>query len=554
MSKKKFRLRKSSILRDAIKGKAETVGEKEWLTYIKDFDKGIDKKYTYLDSHLISNRIGNGLLKLGLKRGDGIALMEVNSPEFIHSVFASFKIGAYIVLVNTGLKGDGLAFIINHSDAVAVLINHTYLERILEIKDQLKNIKYIIVDINEAPEDFKLPDDAVSIQELMKAPDDDIDAEISLDDLAMLMYTAGTTGLPKGVVFLQGKLLGGMNVKSLAAMGGITADKGDVLFTCLPLFHSNALFLTTLNGYFSELPVVLAKRFSASRHWNICRKYNITSFNALGAMIPILMKQPERPNDKEHKVRRINSAACPKEIWEAFEKRFNVPLNEAYGATDGGGFMLANFGGDKQPVGSMGKAVPGTNASVLDYDGTHLGPNEIGELVFEWKDTEAKQREVKYYKNVEASKKLIIQDKDGNNWFSTGDLVYKDEDGWFYYVDRKKDVIRRRGENIASFSIEKIINLQDKVLESAAYGVKSELGEDEVMVAVVLKPGETMTPEELLDFCQDKMAHFMVPRYVEFMLQLPKSPVHRVLKRELKKIGVTENTWDREKAGYKVKR
>ncbi|MFX0135746.1 MAG: ATP-dependent acyl-CoA ligase, partial [Candidatus Hodarchaeota archaeon] len=203
---------------------------------------------------------------------------------------------------------------------------------------------------------------------------------------------------------------------------------------------------------------------------------------------------------------------------------------------------------------SMGKALPGTTASVLDYDGTHLGPNEIGELVFEWRDSEVKQREVKYYKNVEASKKLIIQDKDGKNWFSTGDLVYQDEDGWFYYVDRKKDVIRRRGENIASFSIEKIINLHDKVLESAAYGVKSELGEDEVMAAVVLKPGKNMTPEELLDFCQDKMAHFMIPRYIEFMPQLPKSAVHRVLKMELKKIGVTEKTWDREKVGYKVKR
>ena len=201
----------------------------------------------------------------------------------------------------------------------------------------------------------------------------------------------------------------------------------------------------------------------------------------------------------------------------------------------------------------MGKSI-GATASILDDDGNHLGPNEVGELVFEWKDKEAEQREVKYFKNVEASKKLIIKDKEGKKWFSTGDLAYQDEDGYFYYVDRKKDAIRRRGENIAAYSIENIINQNEKILESAAFGVKSELGEDEVMVTVVLKPDKTMTPEELLDFCQDKMAYFMVPRYIEFMDSLPKSDVHRILKRILKKRGVTEKTYDREKAGYKIKR
>lgn len=550
MSEEKFRLKKSTILRDIVKNKAESVGDKIWLKYVRDFDNGIEEFYNYRDTHLISNRLGNGLLNLGLKKGDGIALMEINCPEFLFSIFASSKIGTYIVLVNTGLKGESLRYILEHSEAKAIIINHTFLQTFLEIRDQLSDLRNVIVDLNEAPADFTLPEGAISLQELMQAPDDDIEAEISLDDMAMLIYTAGTTGLPKGVIFWQGRLLGGNNLKTLSEFSRLLVNKDkDILFTCLPLFHSNALFLTTLNGYLSETPVVLAKRFSASRHWDICRKYHVTTFNALGGMIPILMKQPERPNDKEHEVNRINSAACPKEIWEAFENRFNVALSEAYGATDGGGFMLLNIGGEKQPVGSMGKPLVGTNASILDDEGNHLGPNEIGELVFEWKDKEKKQREVKYFKNEEASKKLIIQDKDGKNWFSTGDLVYKDEDGWYYYIDRKKDVIRRRGENIASFSIEKIIDQNDKVLESAAYGVKSELGEDEVMVAVVLKPDETMTPEELTDYCKDKMADFMIPRYIEFMSELPKNEVHRILKNELKTIGITENTYDREKSG-----
>jgi crotonobetaine/carnitine-CoA ligase len=170
------------------------------------------------------------------------------------------------------------------------------------------------------------------------------------------------------------------------------------------------------------------------------------------------------------------------------------------------------------------------------------------------REKEVESRKVKYYKDEESSKRLISEAKDGQKWFHTGDLAFKDSEGWFYFVDRKKESIRRRGENIAPYSIERVINLHDKVLESAAFGVKSELGEDEVMVSVVLQPGKQMTPEELLDFCQGKMAYFMIPRYIDFVEKLPKSEVHRIMKRFLKERGVTETTYDREKAGYEIKR
>ncbi len=552
--KKKFRLSRRTILRDVVKHKAETVGDKVYITYIRDFDKGIDEKYTYNDMHLMSNRLGNGLLKLGLKKGDGVALIEINSPEFLLTIFATFKAGIYSVMVNIALRGDGLKYIIDHSDASTIIVHWSLIDAVLDIKSQLSKIKHIIVDINEAPADFKLPEGTVSLKEVMQAPEDDIDIEISLDDICLLMYTAGTTGLPKAITFWQGKLLGGNNLQTLINFIGMLMQPDEVPFTALPLFHSNALFLTSLTAYFAERPLILGKRFSASRHWDICRKYGVTTFNALGAMIPILMKQPERPNDKEHDVRVIGSAACPKELWVAFEERFNVKISEAYGATDGGGFMLTAGGAKSVPVGSMGRPLPGTTAGIMDDDGNILEPEHVGELVFLVKESELKQRKVEYYKDDDASKRLILKGADGQLWFHTGDLSYMDKDGWFFFVDRKKDSIRRRGENIASFSVESIINQNDKVLESAAYGIKSELGEDEVMVAIVLKPGETMTPEELLDFCQGKMAYFMIPRYIDFLDQLPKSEVHRILKRELKKRGISESTYDREKTGYEVKK
>jgi crotonobetaine/carnitine-CoA ligase len=555
MSEKKFRISRRTLLRDIIKHKAETVPDKVYMTYIRDFDKKIDEKYTYKDMHLLSNRLANGLLKLGLKRGEGVALMEINSPEFLLTVFATFKTGTYSVMVNIALKGDGLQYIIDHSDASAIIVHWSFLDAVLEVKDRLPKIRYIIVDTNETPSDFKLPEGVISFQEVMNASEEDIEMEISTKDMVMLMYTAGTTGLPKAVMFWQGKLIGGLSIQTLMGMISLLAGSDDILFTCLPLFHSNALFLTSLPAFFSERPLILAKRFSARRHWDIMRKYGVTVHNALGAMIPILMKQPERSNDKEHSVRLINSAACPKELWLAFQERFGVKLSEGYGATDGGGFMLTTAGVEDVPPGTMGKPLPGIVAEIMDDDGTiFTEPEKVGELVFLVKESEAQQRTVKYYKDEESSKSLMGEGKDGQKWFLTGDLAYKDKDGWFFFVDRKKESIRRRGENIAPYSVERVINLHDRVLESAAYGVKSELGEDEVMVSVVLKPNETMTPEELLDYCQGKMAYFMIPRYIDFVKELPKSEVHRVMKRFLKERGVTDTTYDREIAGYEIKR
>lgn len=540
-------INKETMVRDVILKWADYYGDKNFLTYVVDFDKGLDEKYTYKDMHTISNRFANSMINLGIGRGDGIALMNINSPEYLFTIFGAMKLGAYIVLVNTGLKGEGLKYILDHSDASSIVVHWSFLDSFLDIKDQLPNLKKIIVDLRDAPVDFNVPKGVEVIGKFIEAPDTNIDVEISPEDMCMLMYTAGTTGLPKAITFYQGKLLGGLNVKTLMKLVAFLAEPDDVIFTPLPLFHSNALFLSSFASYLSGLTLILGKRFSASRHWKICKKYGVTTYNTLGAMVTFIMKQPEDPSDRDHNVRTVNTAACPKEIWDAFEKRFGVRIQEAYGATDGGGFMLMTQLFENVPVGTMGKPMPGTIAEVMDEDGKILPePEQIGELVFFVGDKEIKKREVKYFKDEAASKSLIQKGADGQLWFHTGDLAYKDKEGWFFFKDRKKDSIRRRGENIASVSIENIINQIDKIQEVAAYGVKTDIGEDEVMVSIVLKSNQTLTPQELLDFCKGKMADFMIPRYINFVEDLPKSEVHRVLKRDLKEIGITQNTIDME--------
>ncbi|MHA1915226.1 MAG: AMP-binding protein [Promethearchaeota archaeon] len=553
--KEKYNITDTTTFADLVKTKAELVGDKVFLTFIRDFDKGIDEKYTYRDMHSYSNRLANGMLKLGIKKGDGISIFQINSPEFLFTYFAAYKMGCYIVLINTGLRGEGLQYIMDHSDSKVLVTHWTLIDRYIDLKERLPKINHVLVDTNEAPKDFKLPEGTISLQDVMDASDDDVRADVKEDDMSMLMYTSGTTGLPKGTTSFYKGMIGNSLVNTLISF----YPPGTKLFTCLPLFHGNALGITTMPGYFAEIPVVLSKRFSASRFWDIIRKYEVTVFNLLGSMPQYLLKQPKRPNDKENKVGFVISAACPKELVREFEERYNLKLLEGYGAVDGGGFGLSTRMDPTAPVGSMGKADDDSTAEIMDDDMNILGPDEVGELVFLVKKQEKERRKVSYYKNPEASASRIQVAPDGRSWFLTGDLATRDENRWFFFVDRKKDSIRRRGENIAAWSIERAINRHDKVLESAAYGIKGhqvgeDYAEDEVMVAVVLKPGETMTPEELLDFVQDKLAYFQVPRFIDFIDELPKSKVHRIMKRFLKERGVTKTTYDREKAGYEVKR
>ncbi|MFX1279588.1 MAG: AMP-binding protein [Promethearchaeota archaeon] len=551
-----FKITATTIFNDVVKNKAKTVGDKVFLTYIRDFDEGIDEKYTYRDMHLYSNRMANGLSQFGLKSGVGLSLMEINSPEFLFTLFGTWKLGGYAVLINTALKGVTLQYIIDHSDSEILVIHWSMIDAYSEIKEDLPKIKTVIVDINEAPTDFELPEGMITLQEVMESSDTDIKAEIDFEEKCYLMYTSGTTGPPKATTFFYKKTIAGNALQTASGLIRLfLGGEDNVLFTCLPLFHGNALQITTLPGYFTETPVVLSKRFSASRHWDICRKYNVTSFNLLGAMPQFLLKQPELPNDVENNVKLIVSAACPKELVIPFEKRFNVEIKEFYGAVDGGGYILGPFFQKNVPVGSMGKPLGGTRADILDEEGNLLDPNEIGELVFLVNKGELEMRKVTYYKDEDSTKSKIREAKDGNLWFHTGDLATKDENGWFYFVDRKKDSIRRRGENISPWSIERVINQHEKVLESAAYAVQPEgVVEDEVMVSIVLKPGESMTPEELLDYCQGKMAYFEIPRFIDFIESLPKSEVHRTLKQVLKEAGITETTYDREKAEYEIRK
>jgi len=511
-------------LAGVLEEQARTLGEQTFLYFE-------EREISYAEINRLTNRVAKGLAGLGVGPGVGVAIMLPNSPEFLLVYFATQKLGAYAVPVNVALKGEGLRHVIDHSDSTVLVSHPGYRETILAIADSLYKLKQIVVEASEAPEGWGAPSGWLTLAQLMETSEENPRGEIDIDAMSALMYTSGTTGAPKGVV----NRYSSSNLAGIRMLGAMLRE-GDVLYTCLPLFHANALFLSAVRALVLGYPLALSRRFSASRFWDEIRRYGVTTFNALGAMIPILMKQPERENDADNKVRVVVSAACPASVWAEFETRYGVHLIEAYAAVDGAGFSVINAG--NAPKGSFGK--PTMPVRIVDDDDREVAAGEPGELLFQVDDP--KRRKVEYYKNDEASAARI---RDG--WLYTGDLVQADAEGNLYFLDRKTDSLRRRGENISSWEVEREINAHPDVLESAVFGVPSELGEDDVMAVVVLKEGRSLTPEDLIAHSVERMAKFMVPRYLEFRDSLPKTETHRVQKRVLKNSGVGPQTWDREK-------
>lgn len=492
-----------------------------------------DETFTYREMDANACRVADFLRTLGGGRGKGLGIFMKNSPRFLDIFCGSQKIGMYSVPMNPAMKADGLKYVIEHSDIEFLVLDAELLPSFLPIAHAVSLTAVIVDDIEPEARGLDIPPGAHRLSAAYIAQIPTADPGLGYDpaDMCLILYTSGTTGQRKGVVYRYHNT----GVKKLCLMGGALLSADDIYYTPLSLIHANALFLTVTSAMAVGATVALARRFSASAFWDEIRACDATIFNTLGAMIPILMKQPEQATDLRHKVRRVLSAACPADMWTTFEQRFGVMLYEGYGAVDGGGKGIINFG--SAPIGSLGRSMPGiATIRIVDADGRDVPDGTTGELLF--KASDAKSR-VEYYKNAEASNEKV---KGG--WLYTGDLVRRDARGYLYFVGRNKESMRIGGENVSAYEVEHVILQHPAVEDVAVYAVPSDMAEDEIMASIKLVEGQTLEPQALLAFLADRLERFAVPRYVRIVTEFPMTHTHRIIKPELEQIGVTPDTYD----------
>jgi crotonobetaine/carnitine-CoA ligase len=528
------------VLGQVIAGKGATNGSKTMVTF-----EGRDYSYRQVDE--LSSRLANGLSAIGVVKGTHVALMLDNTPEFLWLFFALSKLGAVSIPINTACKGDLLTYYLNQSDSEVLVLSSHYFERLNVIRGDCTMLRSVVV-FDEAQPNAPMPAesaaDHISYRTLEHYPPVAPDTEVAFNDIAALMYTSGTTGPSKGNIFTHCNLLSAPYVR------GQTFNYGpeDAMYICLPLFHGNGLFSGCISAVLADARIVLARRFSASRFWQDVRENGVTKFNLLSAMVDILWKQPPSPENNDG-IRRQTTMVPVPDFGLAFADRFNLELTSVYSLSDYANATLLGPDHPKDKFRSAGKPRPQIDVSILDEDDFPVPAGEIGEICLRAKEPWIAAQG--YYKMPEATLKSYR-----NLWFHTGDRGYLDSDGYLYFADRKKDAIRRRGENISAWEVERIVAMNAAIFEVAAYPVKAEMSEDEVMLSVVVRQGYALSEAAIIEHCRENMAYYMVPRFIEFIEELPKTMTQKVQKYKLQESaqGRLHLVWDREKAGIKVTR
>jgi carnitine-CoA ligase len=493
-----------------------------------------ETSWSYKDALQAARTYGMALRAAGVSAGDRVALMCSNRVEFMQTLLGCAWIGAITVPINIASRGAQLQHVLNNSGARLLVTEKEGMQAVRALDmSQLASLQatWLVGDGSGDGASTPLPAHLTATTNAHA---------VRPGDTLAILYTSGTTGLSKGVCCPHAQYFW-WGTHSCELLG---IKAGEVLLTTLPLFHTNAL-----NAFFQALlsgsTLVVEKRFSASAFWESLVRHKATVTYVLGAMVPILLSKKPTLFDKSHGVRLALAPGVPLQFHAAFTERFGICLLDGYGSTETN-FVIGAEESEQRP-GTMGKIRAGFEARVVDADDNALPRGEPGELLL--RASEPYAFAMGYFampeKTVEAWRNL---------WFHTGDRVICDQNGYFVFIDRLKDAIRRRGENISSYEVEQVLLSHPLIEVAAVFPVKSEMAEDEVMTAIVLREGAKLDEVNLMQFCETRMAYFAVPRFVEYLSQLPATENGKIQKFKLRERGITPNTWDREVAGYKLTR
>lgn len=472
----------------------------------------------------------------GVARGERVALLCGNRIEFLEAFLGCGWLGAVSVPINSAAMGPQIEYVLADSGARLLVIEASFVER-LATADLSRTALQAIWVVGEGPRASRLggvPCAAWPAPGEAREP-----AAVQPGDALAILYTSGTTGPAKGVVCPHAQYFWwGVHTAQVLGVG-----EGDVLCSTLPLFHINALN-TFAQAVLAGCRVVFETRFSASGFWAAMAAAEATVVYLLGAMVPILLAQPAGSAERAHRVRIGLGPGVPAAAGEAFRARTGVTLLEGYGSTETNFVIATNTATtpDSPRRGVMGWLRPGFDARVVDEHDVALPDGQAGELLLRADEPYAFASG--YFgmpeKTVEAWRNL---------WFHTGDRVLREPDGAFRFVDRLKDAIRRRGENISSYEVEQVLQSHPAVAAVAVFPVRSELAEDEVMAALELRDGQCAAPAELAQFCETRLPYFAIPRYLEIVDALPRTENGKLQKFTLRERGVGAATWERPNGG-----
>ncbi len=484
--------------------------------------------WSYAALEEVSTLLAVAAARRNVGKGDRIALVSVNTDLSVIIFLAAAKVGALFVPLNPAATDADLKYMLSHSRASVVVCQPEDLERTRTICDALDGGPVRVIDLNElglaSPDAQTL---TASIRRLASNSREVELAEIGPDDPVVVIYTSGTTGFPKGVVHSQRNYV----LAGEAFVARLHLQPEDRLLALLPFFHINALFYSLGGALAAGATLITARRFSASRFWNFAVQTQATQFNFLAAVGSILMKRARSEFNPAHRIRKMYGAPVTAEMLRVFNEEFHVPhVIEGYGMTEIPGAACNPFLGPHElasiGVPAVHPRFPGNFSAlrVVDDDGNELPVGAVGELLV--------QTPIVFKEYLNDPEQTAAAFRDG--WFLTGDLARRDADGYFYFVARKKDIIRRRGENISGAELDRVVSSHPGVLEAAAIGVPSELGEEEILVVIVPEPDARLQAEDVIAWCREHLAPMKVPRYVAFADSLPHTPSHRVAKHRLK--------------------
>ena len=481
-------------------------------------------------------RRAGALAKAGVCKGDRVALLCSNRIEFLDMVLGCGWLGAIVVPINTASRGMQLQHILANSGARLLVVESS-------LTSLLADLDFSALQLQSAwlIDDGK-PSHPMPLSTIAYPPDDEPikAADLRPGDTLAILYTSGTSGPSKGVICPHAQFYW---------WGVHTARKlkvkpDDVLYTVLPMFHTNALN-TFFQALVSGAAMVADTRFSASKFFDALEQTGATITYLLGAMVPILLSKPASSAERNHHVRLALGPGVPSQFHDAFAERCGIRLLDGFGSTETN-YVLGR-GIEDQRNGWMGQVWDDFEARVVDENDEQVADGVVGELVLRAQEPFAFA--TGYFgmpeKTVETWR---------NMWFHTGDRVVRDADGYYKFVDRLKDVIRRRGENISSYEVEQALLTHQAIESAAAYAVESELAEDEVMAMIVLRSGAQLTPEELIMHCESCLPYFAVPRYIEFIDAVPTTENGKIQKYKLRERGVGPGTWDREASSYQLRK